>query len=119
MPKITEAIDIIKALGFPRAQQNERSGLTLLALVQLLENGSWQNLKNPLLGVRAILDFCRNDYSKDYAENSRESFRKETLHQFVDAGLALQNPDQPNRAPNSPARCPMSSSTVKTKAGSI
>jgi adenine-specific DNA-methyltransferase len=105
MPKITEAIDIIKALGFPRAQQNERSGLTLLALVQLLENGSWQNLKNPLLGVRAILDFCRNDYSKDYAENSRESFRKETLHQFVDAGLALQNPDQPNRPPNSPKWC--------------
>lgn len=102
MSKIEEAIEIITALGFPRAQQNERSGLSLLALVNLKERGSWQTLDEPLLGVRAILDFCRNSYSKPYAENSRESFRKETLHQFVSGGLALQNPDQPSRPPNSP-----------------
>lgn len=105
MSKIEEAIRIIEALGFPRAQQNERSALSLLALVQLRENGSWQSLQEPRLGVRAILDFCRNDYKKPYAENSRESFRKETLHQFVDGGLALQNPDEPTRAPNSPKWC--------------
>jgi len=105
MSKIDEAMQIIKALGFPRAQQNERSALSLLALIQLQENGSWQKLENPLMGVRAILDFCRNDYQKPYAENSRESFRKETLHQFVSAGLAVQNPDQPSRSPNSPKWC--------------
>lgn len=102
MGKIEEAIGIIAALDFPRAQQNERSALSLLALVQLRKNGNWRNLQSPLLGVRAILDFCRDDYKKPYAENSRESFRKETLHQFVAAGLALQNPDDPARAPNSP-----------------
>ena len=102
MGKIEEAISIIAALGFPRAQQNERSALSLLALIQLREDGSWKNLRNPQMGVRAILDFCRNDYGKPYAENSRESFRKETLHQFVAAGLALQNPDDPARSPNSP-----------------
>lgn len=105
MSKINEAAQIIASLGFPRAQQNERSALTLLALIQLQENGSWSSLKNPLLGVRAILDFCRNDYEKPYAENSRESFRKETLHQFVAGGLAMQNPDEPGRAPNSPKWC--------------
>lgn len=105
MSKIDEAIAIIQAFGFPRAQQNERSALTLLALVQLQEKGSWRTLKEPMLGVRAILDFCRNDYKKPYAENSRESFRKETLHQFVAGGLALQNPDEPSRAPNSPKWC--------------
>lgn len=105
MSKINEAIAIITALGFPRAQQNERSALSLLALVQLQEEGSWQQLQEPRLGVRAILDFCRNEYLKPYAENSRESFRKETLHQFVDAGLVLQNPDEPSRPPNSPKWC--------------
>ncbi|MSP49699.1 MAG: restriction endonuclease [Alphaproteobacteria bacterium] len=105
MSKIDEAKSIIAALGFPRAQQNERSALSLLALVQLQEGGSWRDLKEPLLGVRAILDFCRNDYKKPYAENSRESFRKETLHQFVSGGLALQNPDEPGRPPNSPKWC--------------
>lgn len=105
MRKIDEAIAIITALGFPKAQQNERSALSLLALVQLHRNGSWKDLKEPMLGVRAILDFCRNDYKKPYAENSRESFRKETLHQFVAGGLALQNSDEPSRAPNSPKWC--------------
>lgn len=105
MSKVDQAISIIEALGFPKAQQNERSGLTLLALVQLRKRGSWQKLEEPLLGVRAILDFCRNEYKKPYAENSRESFRKETLHQFVTGGLAVQNPDDPSRAPNSPKWC--------------
>jgi adenine-specific DNA-methyltransferase len=105
MGKIEQAIGIIAALGYPRAQQNERSGLSLLALTQLKEDGSWRRLQDPLLGVRAILDFCRNDYAKPYAENSRESFRKETLHQFVAGGLALQNPDEPGRPPNSPKWC--------------
>ena len=105
MSKIDEATAIIAALGFPRAQINDRSALTLLALLQLKENGSWQNLEEPLMGIRAILDFCRNDYQRPYAENSRESFRKETLHQFVDGGLVLQNPDEPSRPPNSPKWC--------------
>jgi adenine-specific DNA-methyltransferase len=105
MTKIEHAITIITALGYPRAQQNERSALTLLALIQLKEPGSWKNLENPLIGVRAILDFCRNDYRKPYAENTRESFRKQTLHQFVAGGLALQNPDKPDRPPNSPKWC--------------
>lgn len=96
---------ILAALGFPKAQQNERSALSLLALVQLKEGSTWQTLQTPLLGIRAILDFCRNDYKRPYAENSRESFRKETMHQFVAAGLALQNPDAPARAPNSPNWC--------------
>jgi adenine-specific DNA-methyltransferase len=105
MSKIDEAISILAALGFPRAQQNERSALCLLALIQLRENGTWKVLGEPLLGVRAILDFSRHDYQKPYAENSRESFRKESLHQFVAAGLALQNPDSPARAPCSPRWC--------------
>ncbi len=105
MSKIDEAISILAELGFPRAQQNERSALSLLALIQLRENGSWKKLGEPLLGIRAILDFSRNDYQKPYAENSRESFRKESLHQFVAAGLAIQNPDAPARAPNSPKWC--------------
>lgn len=103
--KISQAIAILVQMGLPEAQQNERSALTLLALVQLKENGTWQNLKEPLLGIRSILDFCRNDYEKPYAENSRESFRKETMHQFVSAGVAVQNPDDPDRAPNSPKWC--------------
>lgn len=103
--KIKEAMEILGLMGLPRAQQNERSALCLLALVQVKPDGNWQSLENPLLGIRAMMDFCRNDYLKNYAENSRESFRKETMHQFVSAGVAVQNPDQPSRSPNSPKWC--------------
>jgi adenine-specific DNA-methyltransferase len=100
--KIEESIQILKSLGFEKSQQNERSGLVLLSLIQLEEEGKWSVLRTPLMGVRNIMDFCRNTYQKPYAENSRESFRKETLHQFVDQGFVLQNPDNPSRSPNSP-----------------
>jgi hypothetical protein len=39
--KIQEALEILKELGFPRQQQNERSALTLLALPDLKLNDSW------------------------------------------------------------------------------
>ena len=51
------------------------------------------------------MDWIRDTYGKEYAPNTRETFRRQTLHQFVDAGLALYNPDQPNRAVNSPKAC--------------
>src|SRR5690606_22610198 len=38
----------------------------------------------------------------DYAPNTRETIRRQTMHQFVDAGLALYNPDDADRAVNSP-----------------
>ncbi len=41
-------------------------------------------------------------YQKKYAPNTRETFRRQTLHQFVDAAIALYNPDKPDRPVNSP-----------------
>lgn len=35
-------------------------------------------------------------------QNTRETFRRQTMHQFVDAGSALYNPDLPDRPVNSP-----------------
>jgi len=48
------------------------------------------------------MDWAREHYGKDYAANTRETVRRQTLHQFVDAGLALYNPDKPDRPVNSP-----------------
>ncbi|WP_218193665.1 BsuBI/PstI family type II restriction endonuclease [Pseudomonas gelidaquae] len=103
--KIDEAISILIALGLPRAQQNERTALTLLALIDLTPNGSWAELKRPLLGVTPIMTWVKDSYGKEYAPNTRETFRRQTLHQFVDAGLCLYNPDKPDRPVNSPSAC--------------
>lgn len=48
------------------------------------------------------MDWAREHYGKDYAPNTRETIRRQSMHQFCEAGIALYNPDQPNRAVNSP-----------------
>jgi len=99
---IEAAHHILISLGLPRAQQNERSALCLLALLDLTPGKAWADAKNPLMGITPIMDWAREHYGKDYAPNTRETVRRQTMHQFVDAGIALYNPDKPNRPVNSP-----------------
>lgn len=99
---ITEALSILKELGLPRAQQNERSALCLLALLNLTPKRKWAQAENPLVGITPVMDFSRDNYGKNYAPNTRETFRRQTMHQFVQAGLVLYNPDDPKRPVNSP-----------------
>ncbi|PZU99069.1 MAG: restriction endonuclease [Leptolyngbya sp.] len=93
---------ILVSLGLPRAQQNERSALALLALINLAPGKAWRDAENPLMGITPIMDWVRQHYGKAYAPNTRETVRRQTMHQFVAAGIALYNPDQPNRPVNSP-----------------
>jgi hypothetical protein len=99
---IEAALQIINDLGLPKAQQNERSALSLLALLNLTPGKSWADSENPLMGITPIMEWAREQYGKNYAPNSRETFRKHTLHQFCDACIAVYNPDAPDRAVNSP-----------------
>lgn len=99
---IDEAHHILISLGLPRAQHNERSALSLLALLNLPPNKTWEQAGNPLVGITPIMDWAREHYDKKYAPNTRETFRRQTMHQFVDAGIALYNPDKPDRPVNSP-----------------
>ena len=100
--KIVDALQILESLGMPRAQQNDRSALCLLALLNLKKRESWTDAKNPLVGITPMMEFARNHYEKLYAPNSRETFRRQTIHQFVAAGIAFENLDNPARDKNSP-----------------
>jgi hypothetical protein len=100
--RFAQTIELLASLGLPRAQQNERSALCLLALLNLTHNKKWSEASNPLIGITPIMDWARAHYDKDYAPNTRETFRRQSMHQFVAAGLALYNPDDPKRSVNSP-----------------
>jgi len=103
MNKIEEAQDIQKAFGLPVAQQNEMSALTLLALCNIKETGSWTNASRQSLGVtKGIMLFVAENYGKPYAPNTRETFRRQVLHQFVQGRIVDYNPDEPNLPVNSP-----------------
>lgn len=99
--KVTEAQDVLRQLGLPKAQTNERSALTVLALLNLTPGKSWSAIERPLVGVTPMMDFMAEHYGKRYAPNSRETVRRQTVHQFVAAGVALINPDNPARPTNS------------------
>jgi hypothetical protein len=100
--KIKEALEILEALGFPRQQKNERSALSLLSLLNLKPEDMWETASAPLMGITPMMEFFADHYGKRYAPNTRETVRRQTVHQFVQAGLIVPNPDKPSRPTNSP-----------------
>ncbi len=100
--RISEARAILKALNVPREQENVRSALTLLALLGMTPQKRWSEAEAPLLGITEMMDVFRLNFGKRYAPNSRETVRRFTVHQFVQMGLVLANPDNPRRPVNSP-----------------
>ena len=100
--KIDEALDVLKQLDVPREQQNERSALTLLSLLDLKPGTSWSHAKAPLMGITPMMEYFAAHYGKRYAPNTRETVRRQTIHQFLDAGMVVINPDNPERPTNSP-----------------
>jgi type II restriction enzyme len=110
MSKLTEAQQILDAFGLPKKQQNERSALALLALCNLKETDNWKNAEKISMAVvgnkdhpkyAGIMRFIAEHYKKQYAENSREKIRRQTLHQFVQASIVIHNPENPLLPTNS------------------
>jgi hypothetical protein len=55
------------------------------------------------MGVsKDIMAFVNDHYGKTYAPNTRETFRRQVLHQFVQARIVDYNPDNPSLPVNSP-----------------
>ena len=103
MNKISEAKAILKELGLPKEQQNEISACTLLALCGIKPRGKWNEAtRNSLKITKGIIAFVNSMLKKDYAPNTRETFRRQVLHQFIQAGIVDYNPDKPKLPVNSP-----------------
>lgn len=105
MSKITEAQAILKALGLPQAQQNEMSALTLLALCGIKKDMPWNKATRTSQRItKEIMTFVNENYKANtpYAPNTRETFRRQVLHQFIQAGVVNYNPDDPTLPVNSP-----------------
>ena len=49
-----------------------------------------------------MMDYFRDHFRKRYAANTRETVRRQTIHQFIQMGLVVANPDNPARSVNSP-----------------
>ncbi|MCU0499545.1 MAG: restriction endonuclease [Anaerolineae bacterium] len=102
MSKITEAQAVLAALQLPAAQQTEIAALTLLVLAQLDDNTPWIDAKRPSLRIHDMIQAMSNRFGRVYAENTRETVRRQVIHQFEQARIVDRNPNEPGLATNSP-----------------
>jgi type II restriction enzyme len=103
LANVKEAQSILKDLGLPPAQYNEMSALTLIALCGLGKNDLWSSAKRAKRTIsKDIMHHVKIEFGKEYAPNTRETFRRQVLHQFVQAQIADYNSFEPNLPTNSP-----------------
>jgi len=95
--KLTEAMNILKALGFSPKQRNEVAGYTVLAMLDLRPTQTWSEAAAPLRGITPVIEFLAEAYGVRYAPNTRETIRDEAVKYFVEAGMLIRNPDDPAR----------------------
>ena len=82
MGKISEAQAILRAIGMPERQQTPICALSLLALAHIRPDDDWCQASNEWIRIHDIIQFVNLNYEVDYAENSRETFRKQAMHHF-------------------------------------
>jgi len=99
--RLAETGEILKTLQFGPKQRNETAAYTLLALVDLRPEVPWEDAQAPLRGITPVIEFIADAYGVRYAPNTRETIRDDAVKFFVEAGLLLRNPDNPNRPTNS------------------
>lgn len=98
MSKIEESKMLLAYLQVPIKQQNEMCSCVLLALAGLTENMSWSEATNRWIRIHDAIAFLRSNYGIAYAENSRETIRKQAMHHFRNAAFIEDN----GKATNSP-----------------
>lgn len=100
--RLDEARQMLAELGMPKKQTNKISGLTLMALARVSDQVPWREATRKSYTLRkGIMDYVGDVLGNPYAENSRESFRRKVLHQFVQGGICLYNPDSAALSTNS------------------
>jgi adenine-specific DNA-methyltransferase len=100
--RIKDALRILHLFNLPRAQQNDRSALSLLSLLNIKPDTLWKDASPNLIGITEMMTFFKDYYGINYAPNTRETVRRQTVHQFIQIGLVIPNPDMPLRPINSP-----------------
>ena len=98
MDKIDEAREFLQLVGMPRAQQADICCYVILAMAGIKPDMAWSEATNDWIRIHDIIQFANAHYGATYAENSRETFRKQALHRFRTAALVEDN----GMATNSP-----------------
>ncbi len=98
MSKVEEARAILKELQVPAKQQADLCCFVLLAMANIQKQDLWSSATNSWIRIHDVIAYTKENYGVIYAENSRETFRKQAMHQFRNAAFIEDN----GKATNSP-----------------
>ncbi len=99
MSKIDDARQILKELQVPTRQQADLCCYTLLAMAGIKESNKWETATNEWIRIHDVIAYTKEFYGITYAENSRETFRKQAMHHFRNAAFIEDNGEATN-SPN-------------------
>lgn len=87
MDKLELAKYLLEEVGMPPKQQSTLCCLALLAMAKLTKDTPCRQASNYWIRIHDIIAFIGEHYGVIYAENSRETFRKQAMHAFRTAAL--------------------------------
>lgn len=99
MSKIEMVRVFLEAVGMPKKQQADVCCYAILAMAGIKPRTPWRKAENTWIRIHDIIQFINQFYKTTYAENSRETFRKQAMHAFrsaaiiEDNGLATNSPN--------------------------
>ena len=96
--KLEETRNFLQTIGMPKSQQADICCYVILAMGGVKPDMSWSDATNKWIRIHDIIQFVNAFYDMSYAENSRETFRKQALHRFRTAAIVEDN----GKATNSP-----------------
>lgn len=91
MDKLKKAKILLTQIGMPPKQQSMICVFILLAMANVRRDTPWSEATNEWIRIHDIIAFTADRYGVVYAENSRETFRKQALHPFRTAALIEDN----------------------------
>lgn len=107
---LASARAVMDAVDFPfdslRPVWVARAPKIILALAKVSPDGSlsdargWGDPDVAIIGSRALIDIMNRDWGEKISRGSYDDIRRKCVKYLVEAGLALKDPDNPNRAPN-------------------
>lgn len=110
---INEVRQILTAIDFPFENLPKawaaRTPKVVLALARIGAKDSlgsaqfWGKPGATIIGSRKLIAFLNEHWNEDISSGSYDEVRRRCVRYLVEAGIALKDPDEPGRAPNSPA----------------
>lgn len=98
-PVLDDASEILKSIDMPERLRNPRCVMTLAACAEMKPGGKWKYASENYHGTHEIIEFINANFPnkasldiQGYKENSRETFRDETLKKWVSAGIMEEKP---------------------------